>query len=401
MRFCEFRAEATRFGPQSKTSRDVVTANNQRQSYENYHHDAPLAPELLQAHERCTRSTPAGILPKSRHPATKEESLLLDRVLRQEIHLDAPPSFLKQILNPMEIALFHEEMRKGYGYLRVATKPHFHLHDKMSSVALARYFFHPNNADPINIQCNELRKDINACWLQDDRRNLIIRFNAASKAAKWKNTELPYKGHRVLLEPHFLHPDDNMTEQEQRSHFYSFRLLHVDPRVATSTILRLMADLNVQVASVDQAYNPAIKRKDPNSWMIVTTSTVVPPALKQKTCIAVADASMFIHHFQQRGNMPCRTCFSLEHQDDVCNDSPPIRGNLIEFPRREILGDLHPSANQAGSYAEWRQLATALMPAPATATQTELIQLAMQQPLKRTQLPSTQRYNHGQVHRRV
>ncbi|RHY09728.1 hypothetical protein DYB26_001869 [Aphanomyces astaci] len=111
---------------------------------------------------------------------TAYETSILDAIIAGSLILDQPPNFLRQLLPPDEIALFHDQMRVHFGYLQVSINVSIKISADMASPALDRQFFPTYlKQDAIaEAECDNLRRDMNSCHLHPDGHKLIVVFNS-------------------------------------------------------------------------------------------------------------------------------------------------------------------------------------------------------------------------------
>ncbi|KAF0746313.1 hypothetical protein AaE_008174 [Aphanomyces astaci] len=142
------------------------------------HADTPTDPSQLEAHAYFKHPCLTG---KAAFQApTAYETSILDTIIAGSLTLDQPPNFLRQLLPPDEIALFHDQMRVHFGYLQVSINVSIKISADMASPALDRQFFPTYlKQDAISeAECDNLRRDMNSCHLHPVGHKLIVVFNS-------------------------------------------------------------------------------------------------------------------------------------------------------------------------------------------------------------------------------
>ncbi|RQM27326.1 hypothetical protein B5M09_008626 [Aphanomyces astaci] len=321
------------------------------------HRDTPQLAADRAAHAECKASCFAWT--DSKRPPTHRELDILNAILAGQLALDTPPKFLKQILTPLEIALFSDQMRQQFGFLQVPIKALARLPTEMTSTSLGRLFFpmHASTNREAVQDCDALRRDMHSCYIHPHGRKLIIQFNSKQKASLWRDRQIAFLGHASWLR-HYRRPEDATshldTEETQKCTAYSFRLLNIPAHIKALQVIHLLQQLEVVVTSMEIAQHMGSGELDANSYLVVTNSGKVPPQLVGKSRISIGTTTVQLHHFQDYGNMPCHGCAALDHQAEKCPKTAFQTERVITLSPTLWADPTNTEITTRPTFLEWR-----------------------------------------------
>ncbi|KAF0709146.1 hypothetical protein AaE_012957 [Aphanomyces astaci] len=347
---------ATRYSSKGPSFADTVKSSGRRNPVTK-HRDIPTMAADRAAHVECKAPCPAWT--ESKRPPTVRELDILNAILAGRLPLDNPPKFLKQILSPLEIALFSDQMRQQFGFLQVPIKALARLPAEITSVSLGRLFFpmHASANHDAAKDCNAIRRDMHSCYIHPHGRKLIIQFNSKHKASLWSDRQVSFLGHATWLR-HYRRPEDLPssldTEETQKCTAYSFRLLNVPAHIKATQIMHLLQHLEVGVTSTEVAQHMGSGELDANSYLVVTSTDTVPHTLEGKSRIVIGPTTIQLYHFQDYGNMPCLGCADLDHQAEKCPKKPLQTARVITLPTTCWGIPMNTEMTSRPTFLQWR-----------------------------------------------